>query len=229
MSNSLGKLNNIFYFDVCGQINTEKTLELAIQRAHELDIKKLVVASETGLSALKAVEMLRGSGINLIVVTSAAGTKIENTVIGNLRVGISDKEIWSQLAKSGARIVRATDPLYNIGAALEHRGVPTLATLIRMCLRMISSGTAVCVTAVLMATDNGVLAEGEEVVSVAGSWVGLDTALVVRATNSVKLLKAGVMQIREIVCKPRNPAYTWPINQKDWVGNLKLYKKFTEK
>ena len=229
MSNSLGKLKNIFYFDVCGQVNTEKTLELAIQRAHELDIKKLVVASETGLSALKAVEMLRGSGINLIVVTSAAGTKIENTVIGNLRVGISDKEIWSQLAKSGARIVRATDPLYNIGAALEHRGVPTLATLIRMCLRMISSGTAVCVTAVLMATDNGVLTEGEEVVSVAGSWIGLDTALVVRAANSVNLFRAGTMQIKEVVCKPRNPAYSWPINQKDWVGNLELYEKFTEK
>jgi len=229
MSNSLGKLNNIFYFDVCGQINTEKTLELAIQRAHELNIDKLVVASETGLSALKAVDMLRDSEINLVVVTSAAGTKIENTVIGNLKIGIPDKEIWNQLVKSGARIVRATDPLYNIGATLEHRSVPTLATLIRMCLGMISSGTAVCVTAVLMATDNGVLTEGEEVVSVAGSWIGLDTALVVRAANSVNLFRAGTMQIKEVVCKPRNPAYSWPINQKDWVGNLELYEKFTEK
>ena len=229
MSNSLGELKNIFYFNVCGQINTEKTLKLAIQRAHELNIKKLVVASETGLSALKAVDMLRDSGIKLVVVTSAAGTKIENTIIGDLRIGIPDKEIWNQLEKSGAEIVRATDPLYNIGAALEHRGVPTLATLIRMCLRMISSGTAVCVTAVLMATDNGVLTEGEEVVSVAGSWVGLDTALVVRAANSVNLFRAGTVQIREIVCKPRNPAYSWPINQKDWVGNLELYKRFTEK
>jgi len=229
MSDSLGELKNIFYFNVCGQINTEKTLKLAIKRANELNIKKLVVASETGLSALKAIEMLRSSGINLIVVTSAAGTKVENTVIGDLRIGISDKEIWNQLERGGAKIVRATDPLFNVGAALEHRGVPTLATLIRMCLRTISSGTAVCVTAVLMATDNGVLTEGEEVMAVAGSWVGLDTALVVRAANSVNLLKKGAMQIKEIICKPRNPVYSWPINQKDWVGNLKLYEKFTEK
>jgi len=229
MSNSLGELKKIFYFDVCGQVNTEKTLKLAIKRANELNIKKLIVASETGLSALKAFDMLKGSGINLIVVTSAAGTKVENTVIGDLRIGIPDKEIWNQLERGGAKIVRATDPLYNVGAALEHRGVPTLATLVRMCLRTISSGTAVCVTAVLMATDNGVLTEGEEVVAVAGSWVGLDTALVVRAANSVNLLKRGAMQIKEIICKPRNPAYSWPINQRDWVGDLEPYKKFAEK
>jgi hypothetical protein len=229
MSNSLGELKNTFYFNVCGQINTEETLKLAIQRAHELNIKKLVVASETGLSALKATELLRDSGINLIVITSAAGTKIENTIIGDLRIGIPEKKIWDQLEKNGAKIVRATDPLYNIGAALEHNGIPTVATLIRLCLKMISSGTAVCVTATLMATDNGALREGEEVIAVAGSWLGLDTALVVQATNSVNLLKAGAMQIREIICKPRNPAYSWPINQKDWIGNLKLYERFTEK
>jgi len=213
---------------VCGQVNTEKTLELAIQRARELNIKKLVVASETGLSALKTVEMLRNTGINLIVVTSAAGTKIEKTVIGDLRIGIPDKTIWDKLEKNGAKIVRATDPLYNVGAALEHNGIPTLATFIRLCLKMISSGTAVCVGATLMATDNGLLKEGEEVVAVAGSWVGLDTALVVRAANSVNLFKRGSMQIREIICKPRNPMHSWPVDQRDWIGDLKPYKKFTE-
>lgn len=229
MDSPLGESKDIFYFDVCGQVNTEQTLKLVIQRVEELNIKKIIVASETGLSALRAVELLQGSEIGLIVVTSAAGTKIENTVIGSLRIGIPDKEIWEKLEESGVKIVRATDPLYNIGAALEHRGVPTLATFIRMCLRVISSGTAVCVTAVLMATDNGVLSEGEEVVAVAGSWIGLDTALIVRASNSVNLFKPGAMQVKEIICKPRNPAYSWPINQKDWVGNLELYERFTEK
>lgn len=229
MSNSLGELKNIFYFNVCGQVNTEKTLKLAIKRTRELNIKKLVVASETGLSALKASEMLCDSGIGLIVVTSAAGTKIENTIIGDLKIGIPDKKIWNLLEKNGAKIVRATDPLYNIGAYLEHKGVLTLATLIRLCLKSISSGTAVCVSVALMATDNGLLREGEEVVAVAGSWIGLDTALVVRAANSVNFLKLGAMQIREIICKPRNPAHSWPINQKDWIGDLRPYEKFSER
>lgn len=227
MGKKLGESKSIFYYDVCGQVNTRKTLELAIQRARELDIKKLVVASETGLSALEAAKMLRRTGIDLIVVTSAAGTKIEGTAIGDLRIGIPDEKIWEKLQRSGAKIVRATDPLYNIGAALEHRGVPTMATFIRLCLRMISSGTAVCIGAALMATDNGLLNEGEEVVSVAGSWVGLDTAVLMRATNSVNLLKSGALQVKEIICKPRNPAHSWPVNQKDWVGDLKPYRKFT--
>ena len=169
MSGNLGKSKRVFYFNVCGQINAEKTLELAVQRAHELGITKLVVASETGLSALDAASLLQGSGIDLIVVTSAAGTKIENTIIGDLKIGIQDKGIRNRLEKAGAKIVRATDPLYNIGADLEHKGIPTLATMIRLCLRMISSGTAVCVTAVLTAVDSGRLVAGEEVVAVAGS------------------------------------------------------------
>ncbi len=76
-----------------------------------------------------------------------------------------------------------------------------------------------------MAADNGLLNEGEEIVSVAGSWVGLDTAIVTHATNSVHLLKSGALQVKEIICKPRNPAYSWPVNQKDWVGDLRPYRK----
>ena len=168
MDGNLGQSKEIFYFHVCGQVNTKQTLELALQRARELQIEKLVVASETGLSALKAADMLHNSEINLIVVTSAAGTRIEDTIIGDLRIGIPDLKIWNQLEKGGVTIVRATDPLYNIAAALEHQGIPTLATFIRKCLGMISSGTAVCVTSVLMATDNGILTDGEDVVAAAG-------------------------------------------------------------
>jgi hypothetical protein len=222
----LGHVKTIFYFDTCGQVNTEKTLELAIKRGLELKIKEMVVASETGLSALEAAKMLKDSGIDLIVVTSAAGTEIKNTVIGNLKIGISDKNIWSQLNKAGARIVRATDPLHNIDAVLEEKGIPTIAMLMRRSLGMVSSGTAVCVGATLMATDSGLLKKGQEVVAVAGSWVGLDTAIVVTAANSVDMLKDQAPRIREIICKPRNPTHSWPVNQKDWVGNLKPYSEF---
>jgi len=228
MSKSLGESKSIFYFNVCGQVNTEKTLELAVKRARELGIGNIIVASETGLSALKAIEIIRDSEMTPIVVTSAAGTKIEKTIIGDLKIGIPDRKIWDQLQRNGAKIVRATDPLYNVGAVLEHNGVPTLATLIRQSLRTISSGTAVCVTAALMATDSGLLRDGEDAVAVAGSWLGLDTAVVIQATNSVNLLKKGSLQIKEIICKPRNPAHSWPVDQKDWVVDLGPYKQFAE-
>ena len=66
-----------------------------------------------------------------------------------------------------------------------------------------------------MATDNGVLKKGEEVIACGGSFLGLDTACVVRASNSVDLFTEEGLVIEEILCKPRNPKYEWPITQKN--------------
>ena len=52
----LGASRPTFYFDVHGEINTEKTIELSRLRAEELGIGKVVVASETGLSAFKVLD-----------------------------------------------------------------------------------------------------------------------------------------------------------------------------
>ncbi|MFX1512185.1 MAG: hypothetical protein ACFFCQ_06335 [Promethearchaeota archaeon] len=39
MTEELGEQKRTFYFTTCGEINTEKTIELAVQRAKELTIK----------------------------------------------------------------------------------------------------------------------------------------------------------------------------------------------
>jgi len=36
MSDSLGESKDVFYFNTCGEVNTEKTLELCLDRAREL-------------------------------------------------------------------------------------------------------------------------------------------------------------------------------------------------
>ena len=64
-----------FYFDVHGEINTDKTVELARRRTEELGLDKVVVASETGLSALKVLDAFPGAKV--IGVSSAAGTHVE--------------------------------------------------------------------------------------------------------------------------------------------------------
>ena len=81
-------------------------------------------------------------------------------------------------------------------------------------------------TAVLEATDAGHLVEGEEVVALAGSFVGLDTAIVAGAANSVNFF--GAFEVREIVCKPRRARYSWPINEEDWKGDLEKYRRFVK-
>ena len=208
-----------FYFDVHGEINTDKAIGLAKERAEELGIRKVVVASETGLTALKVLDAFPDSEV--IVVSSAAGTSVDGSVIGDLRIGIPDEGILNELREKGAKVVRGTDPFWNLAA---HTGVTDACKLGMMFFKVVCGGLHVCMTAVLEATDAGHLVEGEEVVALAGSFVGLDTAIVAGAANSVNFFRS--FEVLEVICKPRRPRYSWPINQVDWKGDLERYKRF---
>ena len=217
----LGVSRPTFYFDVHGEVNTEKAIELARERAVELGIGKVVVASETGLTALRVLDAFPGSEV--VVVSSAAGTLVEGSVIGDLRIGIPDEEILGELLGREARVVRGTDPFWNLAA---HTQLVDVGRLGMMFYKVVCGGLHVCMTAVLEATDAGHLAQGEEVVALAGSFVGLDTAIVAGAANSVNFFDA--FEVREIICKPRRARYTWPINQEDWRGDLEKYRRFVK-
>ena len=153
----LGESRPTFYFDVHGEVNTDKTIELARERAEELGIGKVVVASETGLSALKVLDAFEGSEV--IVVSSAAGTAVDGSVIGDLKIGIPDPEMMEELEGRGARVVRGTDPFWNISA---HTGLVDTSKLGMKFYKIICGGLHVCMTGVLEATDAGYLVEGED-------------------------------------------------------------------
>lgn len=73
-----------------------------------------------------------------------------------------------------------------------------------------------------MATDAGELAEGQEVITCAGTFKGLDTALVVRATYSMNFFRD--FEIREIVARPRRRVKKLPeYEQEEWRGDLDRY------
>ncbi|NMA14140.1 MAG: hypothetical protein GX930_02755, partial [Clostridia bacterium] len=57
------------YFVKKGKANTDSTLNIAVERAKELGIKHLVVASCSGETALK----LASSGLNVVCVTHQVG------------------------------------------------------------------------------------------------------------------------------------------------------------
>jgi hypothetical protein len=54
-------------------------------------------------------------------------------------------------------------------------------------LELISTGTLVCLEAVLMAVDAGIVPEGTPVLAAAGTECGLDTAWVIRGSASANL------------------------------------------
>jgi len=61
-------------FKYCGEVNTEKVLQAVKQRCKETRIDKVVIASETGRSATKALDIFKGTNIRLIVVTHYPAT-----------------------------------------------------------------------------------------------------------------------------------------------------------
>jgi hypothetical protein len=107
---------SITYFDKPGgDENTEKTLALAGQRAKELGIKTIVVASTTGATAVKAVDALKG--YRVIVVTHTAGFREANSQEFT-------EENRRAVEKKGGTIYTATHALGGIQHSLAPPGGP---------------------------------------------------------------------------------------------------------
>jgi len=205
---------------------TLETLILAEKRAKKLGIKSVVVASSTGESALKAAEVFENSGINLNIVTDRAQvllpvrtTEQAKIVYGKwlrtlVEKGITERksgllwrpEIIKELQEKGVKGVISGPEVFRGIRVLERHNVETI---IAKTLKLFGIGTKVAVEITLMACDHGVINEGEEVISVAGSNEGLDTALVVKSSHSDDMFYPKKMfEIREIICKPRSPIAT---------------------
>ena len=65
------------YFENPGRENTEEVLRIARQRAGELGIKTIVVASTHGDTAVKAIEAF--SGVRVIAVSHSTGMREPDT------------------------------------------------------------------------------------------------------------------------------------------------------
>jgi hypothetical protein len=212
----------IVYFSYCGEINTQPVLQLARDRAQELAIRKVILASETGRSALEAVEIFRGSDLRLIVITHHPATTIGPK--GKIPIGLRRPEYADMLAtliEQGAKIIQGTLPLAPPSRFIQW-DAPTPEGMLDKTLELFGAGTKIAIEASIMATDAGEVDEGEEIISCAGTYKGLDTALVVRATYSMNFFKE--FEIHEIIAKPRRRVRQLSECEfENWKGNLEKY------
>jgi hypothetical protein len=175
----------IVYFEQAGRRNTMETLRLALDEARLRGVEKVVLASTTGETARVAAEQFAGSGIGLIIIPHQYGfTEIQRF----------PPELVTELQQQGHRVhfgtmLFHTDGLYGSGSA----------EAMAIVLRTICQGMKVCVEMVMMAADAGLVARGEEIIAVAGTGRGADTAVVAVASTSNKLHE---LHVREILCKP---------------------------
>ena len=64
----------IVYFSEPGKNNTNNVVKLSAERARELGIKNIVVATTTGETAIAVAETFQGQDVSIIAVTLHAGT-----------------------------------------------------------------------------------------------------------------------------------------------------------
>jgi len=188
---------NIYYFDSPGERNTTDVIHFSIERAKELGIKKIVVASTSGATALKFFEAIKDIDISLIIVTH---------VVGFSEPGIweFDKVAWQRLKNAGVIIVTGTHALSGLERAISRSsrvgGGSRTEAIAEAFRRIIAVGLKVAVECVLIATDQGAISPYEEVIAVGGTMSGADTVCVIKPSHSVSFFD---LQVREIVAMPR--------------------------
>ena len=180
------------YFERPGKENTETVLKLVKKYAETKGIKDIVVASTTGETGVKASEIFKG--FNVVVVTHHFGFRhpdIHELLEENRR----------KILENGAKIFTATHALSGVERAIRRKFETVMPLeLIAHTLRLFGEGTKVCVEIVIMAVDAGLIPEGTEVIAVAGTGRGMDTALVIRSASASRFFD---LDVREVIAKPR--------------------------
>ncbi len=188
-----------YYFDAPGPENTNDALTIAKERCLESGIKQMVVASTGGATAKAANLLLKGTGIELIVVTHVYSFKEPG-------VWQFDADLAEVLRKDGVKVVIGTHVLSGaekaFSASAKIGGGSRIDAVSETLRKVIAVGLKVGIECVLIAADQGfVPVTGAEIVAVGGTGSGADTVSVIRPANTARFLD---LQVREIVAMPRN-------------------------
>lgn len=181
------------YFESPGMHNTDTVLRLVKKHAAAEGIQNIVVASTTGETGAKAAQVFKG--LDVVVVTHHAGFREPGA--HELRA-----DYRQQILNRGAKISTSTHALSGVERAVRKR-FETIGPLELMAntLRVFGEGTKVCVEIAVMAADAGLVPVDRDVIAIAGTGRGADTALVMRPVNTSRFFD---LEIREIITKPRN-------------------------
>ena len=186
---------DIIYFEKAGSPNTDELLTLAKERAEELGIKDVVVATSHGGSVVKVQEIFDDPKLNVVAVTICEGFKEKGWTI-------SDSE-RAKLTERGVKVLTSVHALgADVASAFTDKyGGGYLVRAIRDTLYRFGQGMKVYVEIVLMAADAGLIPMDREIMAIAGTDEGADTCIVVKPAYPRKFFD---LEIREIVAKPRN-------------------------
>ncbi|MGB9893014.1 MAG: pyruvate kinase alpha/beta domain-containing protein [Candidatus Saccharicenans sp.] len=179
------------YFDEPGEANTEATLKRAAIRAEELKIKKVVIASASGETALMATEIFHHC--QLVVVTHSTGFSRPN-------YQEMPADLRQKLEEKGAKVLTCQHAFGGVNRAVRRKlGTYELDEIIAYTLRTFGEGMKVAIEVSLMAADAGLIESGQPCLAIGGTEKGVDTAILLKPVNSQNFFD---LRIMEILAKP---------------------------
>ena len=171
---------------------------MSIERAKDLNIKKLLIFTANGEGAFKARELIKDDSISILATTFPYKKQFVQRKNGEEKIFYADtsNEDTRKLIKDkGITLIQGTMPFQEI---IIPGTRDTKLTTITRTLSLISGGIRLCIESVLMACDSGFVEQGEYVVSMSA-----DTSLVVKACRVEWLFHPEYgLEIAEIICKP---------------------------
>jgi len=197
----------ITYFSESGPQNTEKVIEVVKERLKGSEIKHIVVASESGKTALKVARALKDFGVNVICVSGYAGIrKVEDRPWPDMK-----DEIKEELESLNVKILAETPWIFK-SSAIDYQflGEAAPSTIMHKILsRLMGYGFKTAIEITLLAADAGAIPTDKEVISIAGTgWLGggADCAIIVRPSvlpDAWFIMAEKGIEVREIIGMPR--------------------------
>ena len=184
----------VLFFENASAQYTDEVLSLVKQRATELGIKSIVIASNSGNTAVKAVNALKG--FNVIVVSLATGSREPN-------LQVFTEENRKIVERAGGKVLTTGHAFGGVSAAMRDKfNTLQIGDIIANTLRIFGQGMKVACEIALMAADAGLVRSNEPAISIAGTGKtgGADTAIVISPVNSIRFFD---LKVHEIICKPR--------------------------
>ncbi len=188
----------ITYFNEPGVKNTRDCAVIAVQRAEDLGLSTIVVASTSGYTAKTFFDEMKDTELRLVVVTHA---------VGSSKPGFweFDEKFAEELRTAGVKIVTGTHALSGLERAISRNpklgGSSRTEVIAEAFRKTVAVGMKVAVECVLIAADQGAIPVSDEVIAVGGTAEGADTVIVVKPAHTSSFFD---LQVREFVAMPRD-------------------------
>jgi len=181
------------YFDQPGPTNTDATIAAAVQRAEELGVSVLVVASTTGDSAEKLRAAVGDRPMRVVCVSYHAGFQREDDAMPVAR--------REELRAQGIEVVICSHALSGVERAIKNKfGTIGPLEIIAHAYRCFGQGMKVAIEIAVMAADAACAPTGEDLIALGGSGKGCDCAVVLKAAHQNNFFD---LRVREVIAMAR--------------------------